>query len=71
MARPGGGAFLPAVHNLSTGRQGIALHELEVPRNLLMADPTTAVLAQFFLSGLLTSPGNDRCQELFALLQMS
>src|SRR5260370_25412026 len=45
--------------HLAAGRQRIALHELEVTWDLLVADPTFTVVAQFLLRHLLSTFGYD------------
>src|SRR5437588_8254534 len=52
--------------HLATGRQRVALHELEVTRSLLVADLALTVHAQLLLGQLLTCPLNHHCEQFLA-----
>src|SRR5258708_20408396 len=49
--------------HLATARQGIGLDELEVARDLLVADLSSAVLSQFLLGQLLSRFRDDHCHQ--------
>src|ERR1051326_2567742 len=52
--------------HLATGCQRIALDELEVPRDFLVADLALAVLAQLLLGQLLTDPCHHHGEQFLA-----
>src|SRR6266699_637725 len=51
--------------HLAAGRQRIGIYELDVARDLLMADLALAVVAQFLLGKLLAWFGDNHRQQLF------
>src|SRR5260221_11716456 len=53
--------------HFAASRHGIGRDELEVARNLLTADLSVAVLAQFFLRKLHALFGEDHCKQFFTI----
>ena len=52
--------------HLAACRQRIALHKLEVARNLMVTNPALAIVPQFLLGQLFSLVRDDHCQQFLA-----